>query len=163
MKKTIIIYATKHGTTKKISDILKKKLKEKKDETEIVNVKDMKDYNLRVFDRVIIGGSIHAGQIQGTIKKFCKEQEEILKEKELGLFITCMIEDTKKQEEQLENAYPKELQEKSKAKGILGGEFLFEKMNFIEKLMVKIIAKTNKTKSKINHEEIDKFLKKLTK
>jgi menaquinone-dependent protoporphyrinogen oxidase len=163
MKKTIIIYATKHGTTKKISNILKKKLKEHKDDAEVVNIKDMKDYNLRVFDRIIIGASIHAGQIQGTIKKFCKEQEETLKEKELGLFITCMIDNEEKQKEQLENAYPKELQDTSKAKGILGGEFLFEKMNFIEKLMVKIIAKTSKTKSKINHDEINKFIKKITK
>ncbi|MFP4567661.1 MAG: flavodoxin domain-containing protein [Candidatus Woesearchaeota archaeon] len=155
--KTIIIYATKHGTTKKITDHIAKKLKTKKEEVEVVEIKKIKDYNLRVFDRVIIGASIHAGQIQTSIKKYCKENLNELKEKELGLFITCMIDHAEKQKEQLREAYPKELLDTSKAKGILGGEYLFEKMNFIEKLMVKIIAKTSKTTTKINHDAIDKF------
>lgn len=157
--KTLIIYATKHGTTKKITDILAKKLKEKKEDVKVINIKEIKNYNIRVFDRVIIGGSIHAGNIQKNIKKFCKEHEQELKEKQLGLFITCMMNNEDIQKAQLEKAYSKELRDKSKATGILGGEYLFEKMNFLEKIMVKLIAKTNKTTTKIDKDAIDKFAK----
>ena len=160
--KTLIIYGTKHGTTKKIVNMIAKKMKVS-DDVEIVNVKDIKNYNLRVFDRVIIGGSIHAGDIQKNIKKFCEENKDELKEKQLGLFITCMFKDKEVQEEQLNKAYSKELRDASKTYSILGGEFLFEEMNFIEKMMVKIIAKTNKTISKIDKNAIDKFTKDMLK
>lgn len=158
--KTLIIYATKHGTTKKIANMIAKKLKTS-DDVELINVKDIKKYNLRVFDKVIIGGSIHAGDIQKNIKKFCEDNKDELKEKQLGLFITCMFNDENIKEEQLHKAYSKELRDASKAQSVFGGEFLFEKMNFIEKMMVKIIAKTNKTTSKINKDEIEKFTKKM--
>jgi menaquinone-dependent protoporphyrinogen oxidase len=157
--KTIIIYDTKHGTTKKVSEKLTKEIGK---ETKIVRVRDIKDYNLRIFDAIIIGGSIHAGQIQGSIKRFCKENEAILKEKKLGLFLIGML-DEEKQKEQIKNAYPQNLREHSTAQAYLGGEFLFEKMNFIEKLMIKIIAKTNKTTLNIKNDAIKEFAKEMKK
>lgn len=159
--KTVIIFTSKHGTTKKISELIKLKLKDEKEVVEVVDLKKIKDYNLRVFDRIIIGGSIHAGTVSNSLKKFCKDNSGLLLEKQLGLFIVCMLPDEKKREEQLNNSFSDELRRHSKAKGILGGEFLFEEMNFVEKLMVKIIAKTSKTTSKIDDVAIDKFVRDL--
>ena len=153
--KTIIVYASKHGTTEKVANILGDSLKD----VEVVDVKRVKDYNLRVFDAVIVGGSIHAGNIQSSIKMFCKDNVDLLLEKKLGLFITCMFEEKSKRVEQLNNAFSEELRKHSVALGVLGGEFLFEKMNFMEKLMIKIIAKTSKSKSSIDYDAIKKFVK----
>jgi len=161
--RTIIIYSTKHGTTKKISENIAKKLKEKEEEVEVVNIKEISKYNLRIFDRIIIGGSIHLGQIQKNIKKFIKENQEILKEKQIGLFITSIIDNEEKQQKQFKKAYDAEIIKTSKAQGIIGGECLYEKMNFIEKLIIKIIKKTNKTTTEINQDAIDKFVKDIQK
>lgn len=161
--KTVIIYSSKRGTTKKISEIIKSKLDEKKHDVEVVDLKQVKDYNLRVFECIVIGGSIHAGSVSGSLKKFCADNSDLLLEKRLGLFITCMFPEPKRREEQLVNAYSLELREHSKALGVLGGEFLFEKMNFVEKLMVKIIAKVNKSKSDIDLVAVDKFAESLVK
>jgi menaquinone-dependent protoporphyrinogen oxidase len=38
-----------------------------------------------------------------------------------------------------------------------GGEFLFEKMNFFERAIIKRIAKTDKSVSQIKEEEIGRF------
>ena len=76
-------------------------------------------------------------------------------QKETGLFICCM--DKNREKEEFENAFPKELREHAKACGILGGEFLFENMNFLEKAIIKKIAKTDQSIYQLNHAAIEKF------
>ena len=156
---TAIIYDTNHGTTEKITKIISEKLAKHNQKTEIMNVNTIKNSNLDKYQRIIIGSSIHVGQIQESIKKFCENNYEILMEKELGLFICCMHEAREK--EQLNNAYNKKLMKKAKVKEVLGGEFIFEKMNFFEKIIIRIITKNKKSKSNIKTNVIDKFVEKL--
>jgi menaquinone-dependent protoporphyrinogen oxidase len=79
--------------------------------------------------------------------------------KEIGLYVCGMERDESKQREELVRAYPKELIDKAKSIQFLGGEFLFENMNFFEKMIIKKIAKTDKSISEINHQNIDRFVK----
>lgn len=69
-----------------------------------------------------------------------------------------MEKEEEKQREELERAYPKELIDKAKSKQFLGGEFLFENMNFFERMIIKKIAKTDKSISALNHQNIDRFI-----
>lgn len=113
------------------------------------------------YDQIIIGGSIHFGKIQKHIKRFCERNESILIQKDLGLFICCML--TEKKDEQFENAFSDVLKQKSIARGCFGGEFLLEKMNFLEKLIVKKVANATVSSSHINFDEIDHFIAQLNK
>ena len=101
-------------------------------ETEIVKIKGSSKINLSDYEKIIIGGSIHAGNIQRHIKKFCEKNLDILTTKKVGLFMCCM-EEGEKAQTQFTNAFPKELIEHAQAKEIVGGEFNFDKMNAIEK------------------------------
>ncbi|MDR1553275.1 MAG: flavodoxin domain-containing protein, partial [Prevotellaceae bacterium] len=107
---------------------------------------------------IITGTSIYAGSSSKTIQRFCKENIEALKQKRLALFVCGMEPDSVKQQQELANACPQELYEHAVSKCFAGGEFLFEKMNFFERAIIKRIAKTDKSISQIREEEIDRLV-----
>ena len=155
--KTLIVYISKHGCTETCAQ----KLAEKLDgEVEILNMKKSPPVELSEFDAIVVGGSIHAGQIQKVVKKFCENNMAMLLKKKLGLFICCM-EEGENAQKQLETAYPAELRQHASALGLFGGEFNFEKMNFMERAIVKKIANIDKSVSKIFDDNIDAFAKKM--
>ncbi|WP_339735552.1 flavodoxin domain-containing protein [uncultured Sunxiuqinia sp.] len=157
--KTLIIYMSTHGCTKQVVTELAEQLN---GEVTIKNLKEDKNPDFQNYDRVIIGGSIHAGQIQRKIREYCEAHLENLGRKQLGLFICCMYEGDQAFQ-QLENAFPEKLHQYAKSEAILGGEFNFEKMRFFEKLIVRKIAKVEQSVSKIDHEAIKNFAKKMDK
>jgi len=154
--KTLIVYTTTHGCAEKCANKLQQNLS---GETELLNFKKSKPVNLENCETIIIGGSIHAGQIQKRIKKFCQGNLDILKKK-IGLFLCCMYEGEIAQK-QFQDAFPTELIEHATATGIFGGEFNFEKMNFIEKTIVKKVAKVENSVSRISDEAIIQFAQKM--
>lgn len=157
--KTIIIYTTTHGSTGKAVNELSQKLS---GEVLAVDIRKHQAPPLDEFDRIIIGGSIHAGQIQKRIRNFCSANMDALKEKEIGLFICCMYEPEVAREE-IQNAFPEELHQMAKTEAIFGGEFDFGKMNFVERLLVKKIAHVNESVSKIDHHSIERFANRMEK
>ena len=82
--KTLIVYDTKHGCTLSAAATLKSLLR---DDVTVVHVKERSGIDLNTFDVVIVGGSIHAGRVQGRIKKFCEENLAVLEKKRLGLYL----------------------------------------------------------------------------
>ena len=77
--------------------------------------------------------------------------------KKLGLFLCCAYEN-EKSIEQFENAFPKDIRNHASSKGILGYEYNFEKMNFLERAIIKKISGTKKSVSNINYKAINKFV-----
>ncbi len=154
---TLIVYMSRHSTTKKVAEIVKRGLKD--NHIVSVDIGTEKVPSVDEFDTIIIGGSIHAGQIQKKIKNFCKSNITTLLNKKLGLFL-CYMEITKAQE-QFVNNFDEELRNHALATGLMGGEFLFEKMNFIEKFLVKKIAGVKISVSKLKTNEINKFIERL--
>lgn len=157
--KTIIIYTTNHGCTKKTVDELSQKLS---GEVFSIDLRDDPSPSVAEFDRVIIGGSIHAGKIQKRVRDFCISNLEQIRAKEIGLFICCMYE-PEVAREQIKNAFPEELHQMAKTEAIFGGEFNFGKMNFMEKMLVKQIANVHESVSKIDHQAIETFANRMEK
>jgi menaquinone-dependent protoporphyrinogen oxidase len=156
--KTLIVYCSMYGTTQKAAHLLSQGLE---GEVLVVNLKSDKIlFNLADFDSVIIGGSIHIGEIQVTITNFMKENREILLTKNLGLFLCCW-HDGFVALDQFVKAFPKEFREKSIGNGIFGGEFPISKMGFIEKQMAEYIAGVTTDTSNLDLTSIMSFTKKL--
>ncbi len=154
---TLILYATKHGSSEKAALLLKEKLN---GQAILFNLSKEKNIPaLNDFDKLVLGGSIHAGQIQSELKNFCSQFYAQILEKPFGLFICCM--DADKASLQFEQAYPEVLRNSSLANGLFGGEFLFEKMNVMERFLVKKIAHVTQSVSQINDEAIHQFAEKL--
>ncbi|MDH7492405.1 MAG: flavodoxin domain-containing protein [Candidatus Saccharicenans sp.] len=156
MSKTLIAYVSRHGTTEKAVGILKEELPE----AVACNLVRESCPSLEDYDRIIIGGSIHAGRIQKAIKNFCRQNLALLLKKEIALFICCMY-DGQKAEDQFNQAFPEELRRVAKLKGIFGGELLFEKMNFLERTVIKKFIGVKESVSRFQPGEIREFARRL--
>ncbi|MFC4798717.1 flavodoxin domain-containing protein [Neobacillus sp. GCM10023253] len=152
--KTLIVYCSSHGTTEKAVSVLCENI-----EGEVLAVDLKRDkilFDLEDYDGVIIGGSIHAGEIQRKIKQFVKQHHDELLEKEVGLFLCC-IRDGDIAVEQFNRAFPQDLRKNSVAMGLFGGEFLVSKMNFFERQVVKKVDSVIKDESHLNLNAIMEF------
>lgn len=160
--KTAIIFKTKHGTTEKVAYMLAKRLTETGDEVRVIDLAKTRQPHLNGYEKIIIGGSIHVGKIQKEIRTFADKHKASLKAKILGLYICCMETDEKKRQKEFEDSFPAELKKHASAKGIMGGEFLLEKMNFIERLVVRKVAHTRESVHDIDMDAVDRFLKQIS-
>lgn len=149
-----IVFMSKHGTTQKVALKIYEKLNNP--EVELIDLRKYKNLDISGYSTIIIGGSIHAGMIQKRIKTFCESNLEDLLKKRIALFLCCM-EEGDKAREQFELAYPEALRKHSLKNEIIGGEFLFDKMNFFERAIVKKIAGVKENVSKIDEQKIIEF------
>ncbi|MFW6034834.1 MAG: flavodoxin domain-containing protein [Halothermotrichaceae bacterium] len=151
--KTLIAYATKHGAAGKCAEKLLKKLN---GDVKLENLKKAKNIDISKYDQVIIGSSVYMGQIRKEARKFCEERLNELKEKTVGLFICCMSEEDTARK-QIKDNYPEQLIEKATAVKNFGGGFDFNKMNFLERIIIKKMAGANESESNIIEENIERF------
>lgn len=150
--KTAIIYYSKHGTTERVTHLIGEKLTNKVD---YISLKECPRPDIRTYDRIILGTAIYAGSPNRKITQFCHNNQPLLEQKVIGLFICCMNEE--QEAEEMNKAFPEFLQRLSIPKAILGGEFQFDKMNFIERFLTKKIAKINSSVSKLRYDAINEF------
>lgn len=151
--KTAIIYYSKHSTTEKVAHLIGDQIDS--NEVDYISLKTNKAPDISTFDQIIIGTSIYAGNPAKEITSFCNNNRKLLEQKKIGLFICCM--DKYKEQEQLKSAFPAFLHAIAIASGCMGGEFLFENMNFLERFAIKRIVKTNTSVSNLNDEAIRLF------
>lgn len=154
---TLIIYTSRHGTTEKIAALLSQELVNQP--ADMVDLRKAKLPDLANYDQVVLGGSIHIGQIQRKLKHFCKKHEAELLKKKLGLYLCYMLED--KASEEFHNAYSEELRNHATALGMFGGEFLFEKMNALERVVMRNATKETESVYNIHEQAVDNFISKM--
>ncbi len=152
--KTAVIYATSHGTTEKVAQKIKSGLGENGIVT--FNLKTNKTIDLSPYENIVIGGSIHAGSVQGSVRDFCKKNMVDLLQKRVALYVCAMNEPEYEQE--LKSAFPEILYNYAVCKKVVGGEFNFEKMNFLEKIIVKKVSGISETVEKIDNAAIEEIV-----
>lgn len=135
--KTLILYATKHGATKKCVDKLVKDLGA---DVTVINLKQSAIIDINNYRNIIIGSPVYAGSLLKEVKEFCDSNLDVLQSKKIGLFISCMKHTGGLQ--QLDNAFPHELTEIAIVKNSFGGEIRYSDMGFIQRNLVKLIMKT---------------------
>jgi menaquinone-dependent protoporphyrinogen oxidase len=134
---TLIVYGSKYGTTKKCAEMLQKELE---GDVQLVNIREKNDIDIRKYETVIIGSPVYLGEIDKGIKKFCYQNIERLRDKNIGLFICCM--NPQESEKQIKQNFPKPLLDRAMVREDFGGEFLMEKMSLAERWAIRAVAKT---------------------
>ena len=151
--KTAIIYMSKHGATSSVATKIANSITD--GEVQIFSLAQNRNPDIAGFDRILIGGSIHAGMMQKRVKDFCLKNMNLLLQKELGLFLCGMMKD--QQESQYLSSFSEELRKHARAYSLPGGEFSFDKMNFFEKAIVKKVSGINESVSEIDDESVKNF------
>ena len=87
--KVLIVYATKHGSSKEAAEMLANSIK-KNAEVSLFNINDNPP-SPEDFDAVVVGGSIRFGKLNSKLKKYIKAHKALLAEKMSAIFICCGI------------------------------------------------------------------------
>ena len=150
---TLIVYASTHGCARQCVERLAARL-----DGRVMSVDLKKDSNPDPgnYDAVIVGGSIHAGRVQGKVRRYLAARADLLKAKKLGLFLCCM-EEGEKADQQFRAAFPADLIAHAAATGLFGGAFDFDKMNFLQKVVIKKVSGVTQSVSKIRLDAVDAF------
>ncbi len=88
--KTVIIYGTKYGTTKKCVDSLCEKIE---GDFDLVEISEADKKTVKNADRVIIVTPIYIGDFYKGIKKYCKKNIEELLKKDVYIMMCCSTKD----------------------------------------------------------------------
>lgn len=156
--KTAIIYASKHGTTSFVAEEIKNLLIN--DEVVLVNLNQQNRIEFHHFDRILIGSPMYAGSVLPVVRKFTEQNLLALLQKEVGIFVCCMF--LNKADEQINKGFPELLRNHALSIKNVGGEYRFDEMNYIERLLVKKIAGATGNVSEINDRNIELFVQELS-
>ena len=96
MGKVLVAYSTWAGATHQVAEEIVNDLSKKNLQVNIAAAKDVK--SIAEYNSVVLGTSIHAGQMTGDFKKFLKRFYNALVTKKTVFFVVCfnMIEDNEK-------------------------------------------------------------------
>lgn len=152
--KTAIIFDSRHGTTTKVAGMIRERFPDQ--DVHQFQLNKNQSIELSEFDTIVIGGSIHAGSLNKQVKTFMKTHTATLLQKRIALFMCGTNE--KELNIEFEREFPELLRNHSISNQIVGGELLYEKMNFLEAWMVKKITGIKISTSTIKQEAIEQLV-----
>jgi menaquinone-dependent protoporphyrinogen oxidase len=144
MRKALIVYGTRYGTTANTSDVIADTLRQVGFEVKIVDAKKEKVQSISEFDLIIVGSGIQMGKWTNEPEDFIKKYQKELATKKLALFVSCggakPLSEGEQKDKELNNAKTKYLEEKATelkvtpiALGFFGGCYDFNKMSWFFK------------------------------
>ncbi|WP_294080671.1 flavodoxin domain-containing protein [Proteiniphilum sp. UBA5384] len=155
MDNTLIVFASNHGTVEKCARELFRRIDGKVD---ICNLRQRNSLpDLSGYDSVIVGGSIHQGEIQSEISSFCRDNLQMLTTKRLGLFINCLYSGERAQQ-QLDDAFPEALNRVAVVRDYFGGEVDKLNLSFWERIVTSRMIKKGDMVIAISKERIEHFV-----
>ena len=149
--KTLIIYATKNGATKIIAERISHVI----NDSTLCDVKNSAGLSISDYDCIILGSPLTAGKINKEITSFINNHSDELLSKRTGLFLSGLQETG--HEECFKQNFSQELLDNSIDRAFLGGVFNPEKCNFLERKIIKVIAKFDSYTSTIDDDKIATF------
>ena len=152
--KTLIIYATKTGTTAKCAEMLSKLIAD----SELYNLANGEP-DISGYDNIALGGPIRMGALHPAVKRFAEKHTVELIGKNAGYFIcSCVTENT---EQTMAQNFPAILLENAVCKASFGGEMDPSRQKGADKLVIKLAArsfmKDPSKKPSILPKEIERF------
>jgi menaquinone-dependent protoporphyrinogen oxidase len=151
------LYATKHGATRETAERIAKKIPG----AVLHDLKQANTPTLADFDCVIIGSSIYVGSIHKEAKAFLAQNADILKEKNVGLFLCGFQADEEKQF--FASNFSPDILAAAKAASFLGGIFDPKRAGFMERFIIKVVAKLPGYMDSIDGDKIEQFVEEMSK
>ncbi len=150
---TLIVYASSKGYTRECALHLQQQIS---GDVDVADLKKVKHPDLSGYDRVIIGASIHASNLQGSVKRFAQSHEEELLKKQLLAIYICALDD-QKWEEYL-NQLPAPITARAQLKEWFGGRIIFSEHFFLLRKFLKKVTGSVEDLHKEQPERVERFI-----
>lgn len=155
--KTLVAFASRQGCSEKSARLIQRVLGS---DCDIVDLDIESDVDLAPYETVIVGGPIYYGRLRASVRFFCERYLSELLKRRIGLYICCMQRGEVALQE-LRDAYPPELLARASATGIFGGEIHMERISFIERFIVRSVARTEYSVTTFSEERVARFVRDL--
>ena len=133
MGKTLVLYYSKHGTTKQYAEWIASELN-----GDICRLRDVRQDTLGNYDVIVIGSGLYAGSIKGL--DIIRRNHDKLKGRKLAIF-TCGLSDFSKAANvkviaaRIDAAIPENIRGDTKTFFLRGG-INYERLNFIDRILM---------------------------
>ncbi len=126
--KALVIYGTRYGTAKEISERIKDILQEENVDVDLINSEKKQSIQVENYDLVVAGSGIKMGKWTKNTLNFLKKNKKELSNRKVALFVSCGAANQEKtkaeaQEKYLDNVAAKYLDTEPVAKGLFGGVY----------------------------------------
>jgi len=168
--RSIIIYSTTDGHTKKICDFINSN--SSKNNFEVLSINNISNLDIEKYELIVLGASIRYGKHSPLVFKFVKNYKKILNKKKNAFFSVNVV--ARKTEKSLPetNPYIQKFLKKTnwvpKKIGVFAGKVDYPNYNFINKLAIRFIMYITKGPTDIsksyeftNWDNIKKFAQEL--
>jgi menaquinone-dependent protoporphyrinogen oxidase len=152
--KGVIIYATRYGCTEKAVKLLQAKIP---GGMAAVNVAKEPAPDLSAFDTVILGGPIYLGKMHGALSAYLRRNREALLGKRLALFICAGEQEPAVVEQELADAFPKELADRAVVREAFGGELHLDRLDWATKLVIRLVKGIKADYARLSETRIDRL------
>ena len=140
--KSLIIYSSTDGQTKKICEAIKENFNNK-GFIEILPLEDAFHLNINNYDQIILGASIRYGNYKSNLFKFIKNNIKILEIKNNAFFSVNVVARKKEKNTPDTNPYIKKFLKKTnwrpKKIEVFAGKVDYPNYNFLNKLVIRFI------------------------
>ena len=142
--KVLIAYGTTDGMTGRIADRMAQTLRNAGHAVEVARTDRPRDP--AGFDAVLVGGSIHAGGFQRSVRRFVRHHLQTLQRIPSGFFSVCMAiasKDEKSREaaREIARALPRELGWTPLAIEVVAGALMFSRYGFLRRFIMARISR----------------------
>ena len=170
--KSLIIYSTTDGQTKKICEVIRENFNNK-EFVEILPLEDAFHLNINNYDQIILGASIRYGNYKSNLFKFIKYNIKILETKKNAFFSVNVVARKNEKNTPDTNPYIKKFLKKTnwrpKKIEVFAGKVDYPNYNFFNKLVIRLIMFITKGPTDIGHSyeftdwaKVKKFSKELS-
>lgn len=130
--KILLAYTGKNGTAKTCAERLQALLRGK--DVTVVSL-DKEQPQTANFDMVIVGSSVYFGKLRPSARRFLRENEALLLQKPLALFLCCGL--TAEYEYYCDKLFSKDLRAHAFQISYFGGSLKTEGLSFFDKFFVR--------------------------
>ena len=170
--KSLIIYSSTDGQTKKICEVIRENFNNK-EFIEILPLEDAFHLNINNYDQIIVGASIRYGNYKSNLFKFIKYNIKILETKKNAFFSVNVVARKNEKNTPDTNPYIKKFLKKTnwrpKKIEVFAGKVDYPNYNLFNKLVIRLIMFITKGPTDISHSyeftdwaKVKKFSKELS-
>ncbi|MDT9587657.1 MAG: menaquinone-dependent protoporphyrinogen IX dehydrogenase [Candidatus Arsenophonus melophagi] len=152
----LLLFSSKYGQTKKIVLKITEYLNKEGKECDVKNLNIEKNINPAIYQKVLIGASIHYGRFNSTVLNFAKIYQKELNSIPSAFFSVNLTARKKYKDTPEKNIYLRNFLAKTPWKptltNVFAGAICYSKYHFFDRMMIKLVMKITDGKTNINKE-----------